>query len=365
MTATVPHPDITGTALAPRDAKRLRDDAAVADASGALTAAQRALVHCRGWLGMLAPRAVGGAEWPLPRVVALEEALAEADGSTAWVVTLCAGAAWFAGFWPPALARHVLATHRACVAGSGAATGSAEHDGDGWRLQGRWAHASGAPWATHFTVNAVLHEHGVPLHDAGGAPRVAAFVVPARCVHVEPTWRAIGLRASASHALRIDGAWVPASHRFAIDAAHATHDGPLWRFPFRALAFATLAAVTCGIARHFVALAMPAVAVRLASEGAASPLREAARDAPRQLTQARDAFYARLDAAWARVEAGLPAHDAATAVEAAARELVHAARRAVDDLYPACGLPAADAGSDINRVWRDLHTATQHALWWT
>jgi hypothetical protein len=27
-----------------------------------------------------------------------------------------------------------------------------------------------------------------------------------------------------------------------------------------------------------------------------------------------------------------------------------------------CGLRAADEASDIGRVWRDLHTATQHAL---
>ena len=42
--------------------------------------------------------------------------------------------------------------------------------------------------------------------------------------------------------------------------------------------------------------------------------------------------------------------------------LVAAARRAVGGIYPYCGLRAAQEDSDINRAWRDFHTASQHAL---
>jgi hypothetical protein len=52
----------------------------------------------------------------------------------------------------------------------------------------------------------------------------------------------------------------------------------------------------------------------------------------------------------------------AMALNAAALALVNAGRDAVDAVYPLCGLHAADARSDINRVWRDLHTASQHAM---
>jgi hypothetical protein len=41
---------------------------------------------------------------------------------------------------------------------------------------------------------------------------------------------------------------------------------------------------------------------------------------------------------------------------------VAASRHAVDTLYPYCGLYAARVDSPINRVWRDFHTASQHAL---
>src|SRR5689334_13367864 len=122
--------------------------AAAAEAARFLLPDQQALIHQHGWLKMLAPRTAGGAEMPLPQVVRLEEAIAEADGSVGWVVTLCAGAGWFAGFLSPVLAREVVAAPGLCLAGSGAATGVAERTAEGWRIEGRWAHATGAPHAT-------------------------------------------------------------------------------------------------------------------------------------------------------------------------------------------------------------------------
>ncbi|HEU5145863.1 MAG TPA: acyl-CoA dehydrogenase, partial [Chryseosolibacter sp.] len=42
--------------------------------------------------------------------------------------------------------------------------------------------------------------------------------------------------------------------------------------------------------------------------------------------------------------------------------LAHGSRQVVDALYPYCGLTAADTTQEINRVWRNLHTASQHAI---
>lgn len=357
------------TDLPHRDLVRLRALAAAADAAGLLHPVQQALIHRRGWLRMLAPEVSGGTEWPLPRVVRLEEAIAAADGSCGWVVTLCAGAGWFAGFLPPALARQIVGTRRVCLAGSGAPTGVAERDGAGWRLSGRWAHASGAPMATHFTLNAVLTEGGQPLPDAAGSPRIRAFVVPAARVRIEPTWHGIGLRATASHAFHVDDVRVPAEQGFDIDPAAATAGGPLYRFPFMALAYVTLAATLAGMARHFIDLARPTIARRTRLSGGVAlvdvpAVRQAVQQADDDVAAARTGFYRLLDRAWQQVAAGdaVGPGDAA-ALQRASLALVEAARRAVDGLYPYCGLHAADARSEINRVWRDVHTATQHALW--
>jgi alkylation response protein AidB-like acyl-CoA dehydrogenase len=356
--------------LLPSDAAVIAKHAAQADVDGWLHPEQQALIHDRGWLRMLAPRSVGGHELALPEVVRLEESIARIDGSMGWTVTLCAGAGWFAGFLAPRLAREILATPKVCLAGSGAPTGYADKEGEGWRIGGLWDYASGAPMATHFTFNAILRENGQPLPDAAGNPRIQAFVVPAALVEVVPAWRSIGLRATASHAYRVQDQWVHAEHGFEIDPARAREQGPLYRFPFLAFAFVTLAANVAGMAHHFVALAEECIARRRNRfAGKGEPLIEvpAVRalldDTRAALEAVRARFYARLDGSWAQVAAGAPVSiDEAAQMQALAMEWVNASRRAVDALYPYCGLYAARMDTPINRVWRDFHTASQHAL---
>jgi alkylation response protein AidB-like acyl-CoA dehydrogenase len=355
--------------LSSLDAERIAFHAVDADEARWLHPQQQALIHERGWLRMLAPRAVGGEELALPDVVRLEEALARVDGSMGWSVTLCAGAGWFAGFLDPGLARAILATPRVCLAGSGAPTGVAEREGEGWRIAGQWDYASGAPMATHFTFNALLREAGQPLLDECGQPRIQAFVVPAELVEIVPNWRTIGLRATASHAYKIEGRWVHARHGFVIDPARAREKGPLYRFPFLAFAFVTLAANVAGMGAHFIELARASAALRRHRFGNDEALievpavRAALDGAAARLEAARDGLYALLDATWARAAAGAQVGDEeAQRLQALSMAWVNAARHAVDTLFPYCGLYAAREDSPINRVWRDFHTASQHAL---
>lgn len=356
--------------LTARDVRRIERHAAAADAARFLHPVQQVLLHRRGWLTLLAPRASGGAELPLPDVVRLEEAVAAVDGSLGWVLTLCAGAGWFAGFLAPALARSIIGTPRVCLAGSGAPTGFAEQDGDGggYRITGRWDYASGAPMATHFTLNAVLRAHGQPLLDVAGAPLVRAFLVPAALVQVVPSWGSIGMRASASHSYRIDAAWVASEHGFSISPEAATAAGPLYRYPFYALAYVTLAANMVGMASHFLRLARPCMARRKHALSGLPLLEVAAvaallREHEQAVAAIRVEFYAVLQRSWALVVSGAAlAGEDKDAVRTTSLALVAAARAAVDQLYPYCGLAAAREDSAINRVWRDFHTASQHAL---
>ncbi len=350
------------------DAQLIAAHAASSDQAGMLSPALQSLLHDRGWLAMLAPAAAGGAEMALPDAVRLEEAIAAVDGSTGWIVTLCAGAGWFAGFLGPAYAREIIGTPQLCVGGSGAPTGQAERDGDGYRISGRWDIATGAPLATHFTFNAMLREQGRPVLDEHGAARSRAFIVPAASVQVHASWHCIGMRATGSHSFSMDNVAVAAQQAFTIDAEHATAAGPLYRFPFLTLAFVTLAANIAGMAQHFLRLAAPLIAARRNPVagcvlGEIDAVGAVVRLAQEDVAAARTQFYRLLDDMWERVcsdavqEAG-----SSDALNAASLTLVNMCRDAVDTLYPYCGLHAADTRSDINCVWRDLHTATQHAL---
>jgi alkylation response protein AidB-like acyl-CoA dehydrogenase len=358
------------SALSDIEIAAIAEHAAQADREGWLHPEQQALIHQRGWLKMLAPRAVGGFELALPEVVRLEEAISRIDGSMGWTVTLCAGAGWFAGFLAPRLAREILATPKVCLAGSGAPTGYADREGEGWRIDGLWDYASGAPMATHFTFNAQLRENGQPLKDDAGNPRIQAFVVPAALVEIVPRWRSIGLRATASHAYRVSGQWIHADHGFDIDPARAKEQGPLYRFPFLAFAFVTLAANVAGMAHHFVELAEECIARRRNRfAGNGEPLievpavRALLENTRASLEDVRGRFYAQLDATWAQAASGAAVGDEEAAqMQALSMEWVNASRRAVDALFPYCGLFAMREDASINLVWRDFHTASQHAL---
>jgi hypothetical protein len=73
--------------------------------------------------------------------------------------------------------------------------------------------------------------------------------------------------------------------------------------------------------------------------------------------------YAALDEAWlAATGQGRVTDAQAAALETFSIDWVGASRAAVDTLFPYCGLYAAREDSEINRVWRDFHTASQHAL---
>lgn len=340
--------------------------AAQSDALGELQPDQLRLLYESQWLKMLAPRDAGGGEWALPDVVRLEEAASQADGSCGWVLTLCAGAGWLTGFLPLALRQQIMATPQVCLAGSGAPTGYADRDGEGWRLNGQWRHASGAQLATHFTFNAQLREGGLPLLDAQGIAQTRAFVVPAHQVRLDRhSWHSIGMRASTSWSFSIENGYAQATQSFVMDAAQATASGPLYRFAFEALAWVTLGACMSGMARHFIALAQPLVSRHIAPLGSPSATALALWQKHHQAVEAaRSNFYATLDGAWLAVASG-QAPDTARTRELvdSTRTLVSLAREAVDAIYPCCSLYAADPRSEINRVWRDLHTATQHAIW--
>jgi hypothetical protein len=81
------------------------------------------------------------------------------------------------------------------------------------------------------------------------------------------------------------------------------------------------------------------------------------------LNGSRSCFYSRLERAWDTTARGEVLHeDQRHALCVVSLALVNAGRKAVDDLFPYCGLIAVNAQSEIGRVWRDLHTGTQHAM---
>lgn len=357
--ATIKHP---GDRLTPEWTKLIRSEALAAEQQRRLTPAQLQLLYEQKWFSLLTPKIYGGLEWSLPEVVAFEEAIGWADGSVAWVLTLCTGAGWFAGFLQPQLAQQLFANPQVCLAGSGARAGTAVITPAGYEISGTWLHASGAPHATAFTANCTIIENGEPVPDEQGNPLVKPFVLFPDEVQLLPTWKSFGLVASASHAFTAAHVTVTPERCFAIDKNAAPVPGPLYQYPFLQLAETTLAANISGMVLHFIEEAEALLLARQKHNtmALAGPVIQAAKQTLQTL---RTAFYAALQQSWEQQEQqGCISEAVLTEVSRSSRELAQQGRRAVDELYPYCGLQAAASDTVINQVWRDLHTASQHGL---
>src|ERR1700754_1542577 len=356
-----PHP----SAILPAGvAEILRSKSAEAEVIRDLHPDQLALIYTQQWFRMLLPEGYpltspGKPPLSLSQLVRLEEGLSWADGSVGWMVTLCSGAGWFAGFFPPAAYSDIFSDKQLCVAGSGAPSGEAHVVPGGYRISGRWDYASGALHATAFTANCVIVDNGQAVLTDDGSPLVRPFLFRKEEVSVDRNWNTIGLIATGSHSFEVSNAEVPADRCFDIAPSQAKAQHPIYRYPFLQLAEATLAANLSGMGMHFLDCANPFFNQRIhrgrVPAGAAEEINAALEEARNTIQTKRTEFYKTLDRSWER-QADFDA------VSRCSRELVSAVRSMVDKLYPYGGLGAARPDTEINRVWRDLHTASQHNL---
>ena len=347
----------------------IKNNAAQAEEQGHLLPAQLQLAYQQNWFKMLVPFEYGGLQLSLPEEVRLIEAIAWADGSMGWDVTLCTGAGWFGGFLVPDFAREIFANPEVCLAGSGAPDGTAEIIEGGYRVNGVWNYASGAMHASIFTANCRITREGKPVLDDAGQPLILPFAFYRHQVNILPAWNYIGMIATGSHSFEVVNQQVSAQQCFKIDAASATHTGLLYQYPFLQLAEATLAANMAGVAIHFLDLCGSIFEERKQTRAKLTEANKQQLDvlysnALANMDSLRGSFYEVLQQSWDDFAAGDTAKIDASlkAVTKYSRLLAKTARTVVDELYPYCGLIAASKGTEINRVWRDMHTASQHAL---
>jgi alkylation response protein AidB-like acyl-CoA dehydrogenase len=339
----------------------IRNDAATAESDGKLQPAQLELVYKERWFKMLVPNLYSGLELSLPQEVQLIEAISWADGSMGWAVTLCTGAGWFGGFVDAKLSDKIFANPKVCLAGSGAPGGTAFLDGDGYKISGTWKYASGALHATHFTANCIIN-------SPDGKAEICAFIFDEKDVIVHSAWNYNGMVATGSHSFEVKDLHVGADRCFKIDPAFAVMPNPLYQYPFHQLAEATLAVNISGLAIHFIDLCEGLFAEKKVNKNLTpnqqTELDEVLAKAIKKINAVRPGFHTTMYHSWTDYLGNNKKDPAVNLqkVSAISRKLAKTSLQVVDELFPYCGLIAASTGSEINRVWRDIHTASQHAL---
>jgi indole-3-acetate monooxygenase len=342
----------------------VRKHAAEAESRRQIHEEQLKLIYNERWFKMFVPRSFGGLELGFPEALRTEEALAWADGSTAWVVTLCGGAGWFIGFLHPDLTKEIFLDEKVCIAGSGAPTGTAEIAESGYIVNGGWKYASGSLQASMFTANCRITKGGVPLSDNDGTPRIRSFIFYRREVSIQKTWSSMGMAATASESFMIKNLFVPSIRSFLIDCKHPTLANPVYRYPFQQLAEATLVVNLSGMAQRFLDLARANFAERMANDlTVTKDLLKIHNRSQVALRASRNEFYEVVEESWSLCESNAEiAGHILEKVSDASFKLYLTSLSEVSGLYRYAGLTAANLQSEINRVWRNIHTASQHSL---
>jgi alkylation response protein AidB-like acyl-CoA dehydrogenase len=294
----------------------LRDDALEAERLGRLTDKQLEIIRARKWFKLFVPVQLGGLGLSLGEVLRIEEALAWIDGSVGWVVTLCAGAGWFVGFADQDFARSLLEDYKFCIAGSGA-VGTANAVPGGFRINGSWKYASGSLHATAFTVNCSVNGE------------VNSFFLLPGEITVHRTWNSMGMIATGSNSFEAKDQHAGPERRFIIKPENAVLKDAIYQYPFLQLAETTLAMNLSGMALRFI---------------------ELSGHKTEALDHCRKEFFDVVD------------NNIVSKVSAVSHNLVKTCREIVNSVYPQLGLSAADRDREINRVWRNFHTAGQHSL---
>jgi alkylation response protein AidB-like acyl-CoA dehydrogenase len=313
---------------------------------------------------LLVPRVAGGDEVDPITMLNVIEAVSRVDGSAGWLAMIGSGAGYITGFLATDVIRQLFVDPNTCLCGNLAAPGGrALVVPGGYRVSGRWPFVSGCEHSAWMAGNARVYDGDTQRIDADGTPTTRIMVFPTHEGRVIDTWSATGLRATGSHDVAVADIFVPDERTLSwLDGP--TQPGPLYRLRFLLIGHAAHA---LGIARtaidSLVDLAEHKIPTRTTSALRDRPLVQANIAQAEGLVHAARAFMWQTTAeVWELLCADRPVTMRHRAMLRLANTVaVQNAAQAVDLMWAAAGSSPVYTSSPLERCFRDIHVATQHA----
>ncbi|MFE0023588.1 acyl-CoA dehydrogenase family protein [Amycolatopsis sp. NPDC059021] len=334
-----------------------------ADKLGRLPGHLVAELRDAGAFSLFTPAEYGGLEVSLTTALTVYERFGRIDTSAAWVVWN-ANFGFTAAMLGEAGAAKVWAGSPEPVLANAGQPGAAVAVDGGYRLSGHWRIVSGIEAAEWFVPLGVVMDGEQPATTEAGGPDVRLFHVRQDQLKIEHTWNVSGLRATGSHGVVIEDAFVPAELTARIDTPLRL-DRPPYRLNPILLVFAGCTAVALGTVEQaideLVALA-PGKTTPFGGLLAEQP--HVQESLARQETAVRAARLFLFDVARRIDETAERAEPSTPALHADLHSaMAHAAvvgREALVAMYQLGSSTSLYRGNALERLYRDGMVALQH-----
>jgi alkylation response protein AidB-like acyl-CoA dehydrogenase len=315
--------------------------------------------------GLIVPRDLSGHEAGPREALRVYEEITRADAATGWVLTTCGFAGGIAGaYLDDDAVQSIFGAGIPIIAGSGAPTGRAIPADSGYRLSGQWSYGSGILHATHLHTGAVIIEDGKPRKNRRGNVEVYIFAPSAKAAVIKENWDVLGLRGTASVDYDIEDVYLPAGYAFPIDQRVPKRGGNIYRTGMGALSALIHSGFALGMGRR--ALDELAILVqnntgRLARLRDSESFLEGFGRAEAQYRSARAFVFE----TWAEIEGKIIAGRDITTRDislshVSLNHMMWTSAAVTDFAYNAAGGASLRDGA-LQRCFRDIHAATQHA----
>ncbi len=309
-----------------------------------------------GFFHMLKPKAYGGMELKPSIFCQVTEAIAQADGSTGWVVCQSNGCSTSAAYLDPKVATEMFGPPNGILAWGPPGPYEAIPVDGGYKITGTWRFASGSQNATYLGAHIRVK----------GTGELRSFLFPKSSARMQDIWHTLGLRGTASNQYSVEDLFIPEERAMYRDnPRHRRENGPLYRFTSNQLYSIGFGGVGLGIARGMIDafLTLPATKV---ARGASKPMRENnvvqsqfAQCEARWLS-ARLMLHHAADDAWDTIlEKGEMTLEQRARLRLASTWAIQSSREVCNTIYHAVGSFAVFEENPFERRLRDIHTVAQ------
>jgi 3-hydroxy-9,10-secoandrosta-1,3,5(10)-triene-9,17-dione monooxygenase len=340
-------PILRERAFAAEQARRIPDET-IADLKAA------------GLFRVLQPALYGGYECDPQVFMEVSMILGAACPSTGWVYAVIGVHNWQLALMPKQAQDDVWGVDPdTLISSSYTPRGQIEIVDGGYKVSGRWSFSSGSDHAQWVIL-------GGAATEPDGTVRRLCFLLPRTDYKVDDVWNVIGLKATGSNDIVVDGAFVPEYRTHPFTSGSVTSDAPGYLLPFGNVFTFGISAPLIGAAQgaldEHIAWTVDRVRITRGTRVAEEPFSQArVAQAASEIDAARLQMMRDLDE---MIELARDGKEIPVALRARARldqvRATQLAASAVDGIFTNSGGRVLHELNPIQRAWRDIHAGSLH-----